>query len=240
MEKNFIIVYNSKIAENIFEMVLQGDTSSFASPGQFVNIALDQYFLRRPFSVADYDEKSFTIVYKIVGEGTKKMSYLPVGEKLNCLTGLGNGFSIKNRQRPLLIAGGVGLPPLYKLAKVLKSEGQYVSMIAGFNKSSEIFWHEKISSVADNVIVATLDGSFGEKGLVTDVMNIQYDYIYACGPIPMLKAVDNIAESEAQYSLEERMGCGFGACMGCSIMTKYGPKRVCGDGPVFERGDLLW
>ncbi|MCD7722979.1 MAG: dihydroorotate dehydrogenase electron transfer subunit [Clostridiales bacterium] len=240
MKSDYIILSNKPLASRVYEMKLSGDTTAFKAAGQFINIKLDGKFLRRPISVADYADGCLTIIYKVVGAGTEQMSQLKAGDMLDCLAGLGNGFTVMPCQSPVVIGGGVGVPPLYNLTKKLIKQGQNATVIMGFNKKNEIFYEQEFKALGAKVIVATADGSYGEKGFVTDVMNINYDYIYACGPVPMLKAVNSIAKTPGQFSLEERMGCGFGACMGCSCKTKNGAKRVCCDGPVFERGELLW
>ena len=231
----FTVLSNEKIAVNTFKTVLEGDTSAITASGQFVNIKLDGFYLRRPISVCDYDSESLTIIYK-VGKGTEYMSELSEGDKLDILTGLGNGYDLtKSGNNPLLIGGGAGVPPMYNLCRKLMVEGKKPTVIMGFNTSDEIFYEEEFKKLGADVIVATADGSKGVKGFVTDAMKgVSYSYIYTCGPEPMLKAVYNAAESGGQFSFEERMGCGFGACMGCSCETKYGNKRICKDGPVLD------
>ncbi len=238
----FEIEANVPIARDVYFMKLLGDASDITRPGQFINIRLDGYFLRRPISVCDYTENSIDIIYKVVGKGTRAMAGMGAGDTLDVLTGLGNGFDVsKSGDKPLLIGGGVGVPPMYNLAKTLISEGKQVSVILGFNKADEVFYEDEFKSLGANVYVATADGSKGTKGFVTDVMkNLEYDYFYTCGPEPMFRAIENIAETSGQYSFEERMGCGFGACMGCSCKTKYGNKRICKDGPVLEREEIIW
>ncbi len=238
----FEIVSNKKIAKDVFEMVLSGDTSDIKNPGQFINIKLDGFFLRRPISVCDYDEKTVTIIYKVVGSGTDVMSKLNSGDKLDILTGLGNGFDItKSGDSPVLIGGGVGVPPMYNLCKKLITEGKNVSVILGFNTENEIFYEEEFKNLGAKVYFATADGSYGKKGFVTDVLkDLEYSYFYTCGPMPMFEAIENIAKTSGQYSFEERMGCGFGACMGCSCKTKYKNIRICKDGPVLEREVIVW
>ena len=233
---------NRPLAESIYEMVLKGDTSSLKNPGQFINIKLDGFYLRRPISVCDYDEETITIIYKTVGEGTKAMSLLKEGAVLDILCGLGNGFDTsKSGNAPVLIGGGVGVPPMYNLCKKLISQGKQVKVILGFNKKSEMFYEDEFKNLGAEVYVTTADGSYGIKGFVTDALeNLDYTYFYACGPVPMFKAVESVAVTSGQYSFEERMGCGFGACMGCSCKTKYGNKRICKDGPVLERGEIIW
>ncbi len=222
-------------------MELKGDTSAITRPGQFVNIKVEGEFLRRPISVCDYSEDSLTLLYKVVGKGTEKMSKLEGGE-LDLLIGLGNGYDTgKSGDNPLLIGGGVGVPPMFNLAKTLLKEGKKPTVILGFNTESEIFYEEEFKSLGIKVYVTTVDGSYGVKGFVTDVMkDLEYSYFYTCGPMPMFKAIEKTAKGSGQFSFEERMGCGFGACMGCSCKTKYGSKRICVDGPVLEREEIIW
>lgn len=233
---------NVKLTESIYEMVLVGDTSSITAPGQFINIKLDGFYLRRPISICDYDDKTITIIYKVVGEGTEVMSKMNAGEMLDVLCGLGNGFDTsKSLDKPVLIGGGVGVPPMYNLCKKLISEGKKVTVILGFNKKDEIFYEDEFKKLGADVKVTTVDGSYGIKGFVTDALKeIDYTYFYTCGPMPMFKAIENTATTSGQYSFEERMGCGFGACMGCSCKTKYGNKRICKDGPVLVREEIIW
>lgn len=238
----FTVHSNEKIALNTYKTVLDGDTSEIKGPGQFVNIKLDGFYLRRPISVCDYDKDSLTIIYKTVGNGTEYMSKLAEGEKLDVLTGLGNGYDTSRcGDRPLLIGGGAGVPPMYNLCRKLIDNGKKPIVILGFNKSDEIFYDDEFKKLGADVIVATADGSAGVKGFVTDAMaGLEYSYIYTCGPEPMLKAVYNVSKSGGQFSFEERMGCGFGACMGCSCETKYGNKRICKDGPVLDKEEIIW
>ncbi len=233
---------NVKLTESIYEMVLEGDTSSITAPGQFINIKLDGFYLRRPISICDYSENTVTIIYKVVGEGTEVMSKMNLGEKLDVLCGLGNGFDTsKSLDKPVLIGGGVGVPPMYNLCKKLLAEGKKVSVILGFNKKEEIFYEDEFKKLGADVKVTTVDGSYGIKGFVTDALkDTEYSYFYTCGPMPMFKAIENTATTSGQYSFEERMGCGFGACMGCSCKTKYGNKRICKDGPVMTREEIIW
>ncbi len=232
---------NINLAPSIFKMVLVGDTSALTMPGQFVNIKLDGLYLRRPISVCDYNDSEITLIYKVVGEGTEVMSKMCEGEELDVLVGLGNGFDItKCQNTALLIGGGVGIPPLYKLCKDLIANGKSVTVILGFNAESEIFYEKEFESLGAKVVVTTVDGSYGVKGFVTNAMDTDYDYFYTCGPMPMFKAIESVAKTSGQYSFEERMGCGFGACMGCSCKTKYGNKRICKDGPVLEREEIIW
>ncbi len=233
---------NKKLTDSIFEMVLVGDTSSITAPGQFINIKLDGFYLRRPISICDYNDTTITIIYKVVGEGTEVMSKLNVGTKLDILCGLGNGFDTsKSMDKPVLIGGGVGVPPMYNLCKKLIAEGKKVTVILGFNKKDEIFYEDEFKKLGADVKVTTVDGSYGIKGFVTDALKeTDYSYFYTCGPMPMFKAIESTAITSGQYSFEERMGCGFGACMGCSCKTKYGNKRICKDGPVLVREEIIW
>ena len=239
----FKIKENTKIAKNTYKMVLLGDTSGITNCGQFVNIALEGLYLRRPISVCDYEDGVLTLIYKAVGEGTELMAKLAQGKELDILVGLGNGYdTTKSGAAPLLIGGGVGVPPLYALCKKLISEGKKPIVILGFNTADEVFYKEDFESLGAKVLVATADGSVGTKGFVTDAMKEidSYTYFYTCGPTPMLKALFNATVTSGQFSFEERMGCGFGACMGCSCKTNFGNKRVCKDGPVFEKEEILW
>ncbi len=233
---------NVKLTENIYEMVLCGDTSSITAPGQFINIKLEGFYLRRPISICDYDDSTITIIYKVVGEGTEVMSKMSSGEKLDVLCGLGNGFDTsKSLGKPVLIGGGVGVPPMYNLCKKLIGEGKDVTVILGFNKKQEIFYENEFKNLGAEVKVTTVDGSYGIKGFVTDALKeTDYSYFFTCGPMPMFKAIESTATTSGQYSFEERMGCGFGACMGCSCKTKYGNKRICKDGPVLQREEIIW
>lgn len=238
----FKIISNEEIAPSVMKMIMEGDTSQITAPGQFVNVKLDGLFLRRPISVCDVEGNLLTIIYKVVGKGTEQMSKMVKGEKLDLLTGLGNGYDTSlSGNSPVLLGGGVGVPPLYMLAKKLKSEGKKVTVILGFNKESEIFYQKEFERIADQVIVATADGSYGVKGFVTDALKaVEYTYFYTCGPEPMLKALFRATTTEGQLSFEERMGCGFGACMGCSCKTIYGNKRICKEGPVLKKEEILW
>jgi len=239
----FEIVSNRELAPNTWEMVIAGDCSEITAPGQFVNIQLDGFFLRRPISVCDCINNRLTIIYKVVGRGTKAMAAMVRGQKLDVLTGLGNGYNLDcSGERPLLIGGGAGVPPMYLLAKQLLKKGVKPVAILGFNKESELFYVEEFKVLGIDVIVCTVDGSVGVKGFVTDGMKAagEYTYTYTCGPEPMLKAVYNTSVTSGQYSFEERMGCGFGACMGCSCKTKYGNKRICKDGPVLVKEEIIW
>ena len=238
----FEITENTKIAKDVFKMRLAGDTSGITGAGQFVNIKIDGFFLRRPISVCDFNENELLIIYKVVGKGTDRMSGLEAGQKLDLLTGLGNGYDLTVKtDKPVLIGGGVGVPPLYKLAKELKKQGKKVSVILGFNSKEEIFFEKEFKEIADRVLVCTADGTYGVKGFVTDALcDVDYDYFFTCGPEPMFRALEKTVKTSGQFSFEQRMGCGFGACMGCTMMTKSGAKRVCKEGPVFQRGEIIW
>ena len=237
----FQILENKSIAKDVMLMRLLGDTSDIKRPGQFVNISLDGLYLRRPISVCDREGDTLTLIYKVVGKGTEQMRSMENGS-LDILTGLGNGYDTsKSGDKPLLIGGGVGVPPLYLLAKELLSEGKSVSVIMGFNTENEVFGEEMFSCLGAKVTVCTVDGSRGVKGFVTDALaDRRYSYVYTCGPESMLKAVCGRTSTSGQYSFEERMGCGFGACMGCSCKTKYGNMRICKDGPVLEKEAIIW
>ena len=238
----FTILSNSALTDSVYKMVLEGDTSAITASGQFVNIRLEGMFLRRPISVCDYNEKTLTIVYKVVGKGTEAMSKMTPGTELDILTGLGNGYDLSlSGDRPVLLGGGVGVPPMYNLAKKLISAGKKVSVILGFNAKSEIFYEDEFKKLGCDVTVTTVDGSYGTKGFVTTALEgMDYTYFYTCGPEPMLKAVYKASVTSGQMSFEERMGCGFGACMGCSCKTLTGYKRICKDGPVMKKEEILW
>jgi dihydroorotate dehydrogenase electron transfer subunit len=238
----FIITENRPLTDCVWLMRLEGDTSDITAAGQFVNIQLDGLYLRRPISVFDCEEGILSIIYKVVGKGTEKMTTLPVGTPLDVLTGLGNGYELaKIGEKPLLVGGGVGVPPMYYLAKKLIAAGKKPEIVVGFNTESEIFGVEFFEELGLKVTVTTVDGSRGVKGFVTNALDaIDYDYICTCGPEPMLKALYRATECSGQYSFEERMGCGFGACMGCSCKTVTGYKRICKDGPILEKEEILW
>ena len=238
----FTVRSNKALTDSVYKMVLEGDTSAITNCGQFVNIQLEGHFLRRPISVCDYDAETLTIVYKVVGKGTEAMSAMVPGTELDILTGLGNGYDLTlSGSKPVLLGGGVGVPPMYNLAKKLKAEGKEVSVILGFNTASEIFYEEEFRALGCSVCVTTVDGSYGVKGFVTTALeNIDYTYFYTCGPEPMLKAVYKASKTSGQMSFEERMGCGFGACMGCSCKTLTGNKRICKEGPVMKKEEILW
>ena len=243
MEQQILTVLsNEKLVNGVYKMVLNGKVSAITNSGQFINIKIDNLFLRRPISVCDYTSDSVTIIYKVVGHGTEILKDKVKGDLLDCLLGLGNGYDLTlSGEEPLLIGGGVGVPPMYNLAKKLIEQGKKVTVILGFNKAEEIFYEKEFISLGAKVLVATVDGSYGVKGFVTDAMkDLSYSYFYCCGPEPMLKAVFNASVTEGQLSFEERMGCGFGACMGCSCKTIYGNKRICKEGPVLKKGEILW
>lgn len=234
------IIQNVPLTDNVMLMKLAGDTEGVAC-GQFINIKLDGLYLRRPISVCDCEDGVITIIYKVVGKGTKQMQDMKEGD-LDVLTGLGNGYNTSvSGDNPLLLGGGVGVPPLYMLAKKLIAEGKKVSVVLGFNTKSEVFYEDEFRALGATVTVTTADGSYGTKGFVTDAMgDIDYSYFYTCGPEPMLKAIYNVSKTSGQLSFEERMGCGFGACMGCSCKTLYGNKRICKDGPVLVKEEIIW
>lgn len=245
-ESIFTIRSNAPIADGTWKMVLEGDTTAFTGSGQFVNISLPGLFLRRPISVCDLSDKELTLVYKVVGKGTETMSAMLPGESLNLLTGLGNGFDIAAcSDAALLLGGGVGTAPLVLLARELLGSGKRVTALLGFNTASEAILVDELKALGAEVLTATLDGSQGTRGFVTDIMRekgdaLQYDFFYACGPMPMLSAVCKAIEKPGEVSLEERMGCGFGICYGCSCHTSGGAKRICADGPVFKKEELQW
>ena len=235
------IILNKKIAKDVYKMELFGDVSAITAPGQFVNIKIDGLFLRRPISVCNCESNTLTLIYKVVGKGTEIMSKMQDGE-LDVLVGLGNGYDISpSGKTPLLLGGGVGVPPLYMLAKQLISNGKKVTVVLGFNTKDEVFYEKEFKELGANVIVTTVDGSMGIKGFVTDaVKDLDYSYFYTCGPEPMLKAIYKTLQTQGQFSFEERMGCGFGACMGCSCKTITGYKRICKEGPVLSKEEILW
>ena len=242
IQEFFSVESNNKIADDVFEMKLLGNTSAITKPGQFVNIKVDGFYLRRPISVCDYDDKGLTLIYKIVGEGTDVMSKIENGTVLDLLVGLGNGFDTsKSGERPLLIGGGMGVAPMYNLCKKLVAEGKKPIVVSGFNSAKDVYYEEEFRQTGATVYITTADGTQGTKGFVTDVTKtLDYTYFYTCGPMPMFKAVEDTATTSGQFSFEERMGCGFGACMGCTCKTKYGNKRICKDGPVLEREEIIW
>ena len=237
----FKIKQNVLIAKNTYKMVLEGDTSHITAAGQFVNIKLEGFFLRRPISVCDLEGDLLTLIYKVVGEGTEAMSKMAEGTELDVLCGLGNGYDLtKSGATPLLIGGGAGVPPMFLLARRLIAEGKKPTAILGFGSADEVFYKEEFEKIGVPVTVTTVDGSAGIKGFVTDAMNGEYSYFFTCGPEPMLKAIYDKSLTSGQFSFEERMGCGFGACMGCSCKTKYGNKRICREGPVLVKEEIIW
>ena len=242
LQSVFEIISNRRLCTNTWEMVLRGDTRAITSPGQFVQLQLEGFYLRRPISVCNVDGDRLTIIYKTVGRGTEAMSAYPAGRKIDLLSGLGNGYDLNLcGERPLLIGGGAGVPPMYYLARKLIAMGRSVTVILGFNTSEEIFYADEFKSVGADVLITTVDGSRGVKGFVTDAMrDLDYTDTCCCGPEPMLRAVYNASKTSGQYSFEERMGCGFGACMGCTCETRYGHKRICKDGPVLVKEEIIW
>lgn len=236
---------NERLTPAVWRMTLEGDTQWITAPGQFVNVELDGCYLRRPISVCDWDERTITLIYKVVGEGTALMAGLRPGARLDLLTGLGNGFDVtKGSRRELLVGGGVGVPPLYNLAKRLLADGREVAVVLGFNTAAEVFYRDEFAQLGCRVVVATADGTEGVRGFVTDAIResgLAYDYFYACGPLPMLRALsDATGDIPGELSFEERMGCGFGGCMGCSCQTKNGAKRICKEGPVLKKEEVVW
>ncbi len=239
----YTIKENKKIAKDVYYMILEGDTSFITAPGQFINIQIDGLYLRRPISISDWDDKAIYIIYKVVGAGTEKMSEMKNGEKLDILTGLGNGFTImKESDKPLVIGGGVGTPPMYNLTKQLIAQGKKPTVILGFTSKEDVFGEEEFKALGCPVYITTNDGSYGTKGFVTDIIKTlsDYDYFYTCGPQPMLRAVALSTECSGQLSFEERMGCGFGGCMGCSCETLTGNKRICKEGPIMFKEEIKW
>ena len=238
----FELIKCEQIAKNTYLWRLKGDISDISAPGQFVNIKLSGFYLRRPISVCDAEDGVLTIIFKAVGSGTELMAKMQPGEKLWVLTGLGNGYDTAGSgNAPLLIGGGAGVPPMYMLAKKLIKEGKTPTVILGFNSKDEVFFEKEFSDLGCKVLVTTADGSYGIRGFVTDAMqDLDYTYFYTCGPMPMLRAINDKSKTEGQFSFEERMGCGFGACMGCSCKTKFANKRICRDGPVFTKEEIIW
>ena len=238
-QQTFEIQANELLAKSVYRMQLAGDTTGIL-PGQFVNIRVEGQFLRRPISVCNITDGILTIIYKVVGIGTEAMSHLPIGTQLDVLTVLGNGYDLsKAGDNPLLVGGGVGVPPMYMLARQLREMGKNVRVILGFNTKDEVFYEEEFRTLGCDVTVTTVDGSYGIKGFVTNALDGKQSYYYTCGPLPMIKALLQAAGTNGEVSMEERMGCGFGACMGCTIQTTQGPKRVCKEGPVFAAEELL-
>lgn len=236
------ITENEKMADKIYRLRLSGDVSGTEVPGRFVNIKIDGCYLRRPISVCDSEEGVLTLIYKVVGKGTKILSATECGKTLDVLTGLGNGFDVsRGGERPLLVGGGVGVPPMYKLCRELIKNGAKPVVVLGFNSSSDVFYKDEFEKLGAETYIMTADGSAGGKGFVTDkITELDYSYFYACGPEAMFKAMEKVVKTSGEYSFEERMGCGFGACMGCSCKTKYGNKRICKEGPVLKREEVIW
>jgi len=237
----YTIKSNKKIARNVYEMILDGDTSYIKSPGQFINIELNGFYLRRPISICEYGDDFIKIIYKVVGLGTESLSKMEENQTLDILTGLGNGFKVeRSGDKPLLIGGGVGTPPMYELCKELIADGKTPTVVLGFNSKDDVFYEDEFKRLGAKVYITTVDGSYGIKGFVTDAIKEEYSYYYACGPLPMLKAVYNNVNTDGELSFEERMGCGFGACMGCTCKTKTGSIRLCQAGPVLRKGEVTW
>ena len=237
----FTVASQRRLTENVYEIRLKGDTSAVVRPGQFVNLKLDGLFLRRPLSVCDLEGDYLTLIYKVVGRGTEQLSRAETGEKLQVLTGLGNGYDTAlSGTAPLLLGGGAGVPPLYLLAKRLRAEGKAVSTVLGFNTVGEVFYEAEFRNLGCAVAVTTADGSYGIKGFVTDALPETYTHVYTCGPEPMLRAVYRKITTGGSFSFEKRMGCGFGACMGCSCKTEIGYKRICREGPVLQKEEIRW
>ena len=241
-EVNYTVERNRKIAKDIYEMVLTGDNSAITRPGKFVNLLIDGCYLRRPLSVCNVEGDRLTLIYKVVGKGTEILSRTAPGAVIDTLTGLGNGFDVTRAGGyPLLVGGGVGVPPMYLLCRRLIEGGAKPTVVLGFNTAEDVFYRAEFEALGAEVHVTTADGSVGIKGFVTDaVKRLMYTYFYACGPMPMFRALDRVVTTSGEYSFEERMGCGFGACMGCSCKTKYGSKRICIDGPVLRREEVIW
>ena len=238
------VLSNTQLTSTVYRMVVEGDVSALSRPGQFVNFKIDGLYMRRPISVCDYDTAAgtITLIYKVVGAGTEKLAEAKVGDQFDLLVGLGNGYdTATSGDAPVLIGGGVGIPPLYGLCKKLTGEGKSVKVILGFNTKYEIFYEQEFKALGAEVYVTTVDGTYGTRGFVTNVLTeLEYSYFYTCGPMPMFKAVNAASVTSGQFSFEERMGCGFGACMGCSCKTKYGNKRICKDGPVLVKEEIVW
>ena len=237
----FTIERSRPLARDVVELRLRGDTSAITAPGQFVNIRLTGKFLRRPISVCNVEGDGLTLIYKIVGGGTRQLAAMQPGQTLDLLTGLGNGYDLSPAgDAPVLLGGGVGTPPMYWLARELIAQGKHVRAVLGFNSAEDVFYEDELRALGVEVTVTTVDGSYGKKGFVTDGLPEDYSYFYACGPEPMLRAVYRATKTSGQLSFEERMGCGFGACMGCSCKTLTGYKRICKDGPVLRKEEIAW
>ncbi len=236
------VISNELIARAVYKLRLAGDTSAITAPGQFVNFKVEGCYLRRPISVCDYEAGELTVIYKVIGQGTEKMAMWQEGYEVDTLVGLGNGYDISlSGEKPLLIGGGVGVPPMYRLCRDLIAAGREVQVILGFGTKDEVFYADEFRALGATVYVATADGTMGTRGFVTDVMrDLDYTYFFTCGPMPMFRAIEKIAKTSGQFSFEERMGCGFGACMGCSCKTLTGNKRICIDGPVMKREEIIW
>lgn len=240
------IVSKKELTKDVYEMVLEGNAASYISaPGQFINIKINdslQPYLRRPMSICDYDETHIKMIFKVVGEGTKLLSQKEVGDELDCLTGLGNGFIDLDAKKAVVIGGGLGVPPMYRLAKDLKDKGVEVQAVLGFGSQKDIFYKEEFEAICPTYI-ATMDGSTGTHGTVIDALkenHIEFDKYYTCGPEPMLDALVLAYPDNGYLSFEARMGCGFGACMGCSCKVKTKPyKRICVEGPVLESSEVI-
>ena len=241
-EVNYTVESNRRIARDIWEMVLCGDNSAITRPGQFVNLLIDGCYLRRPLSVCNAEGDRLTLIYKVVGKGTEILSRTQLGTVINTRSGLGNGFDVTRAgERPLLVVGGVGVPPMYLLCRRLIENGAKPVVVLGFNTAEDVFYRSEFEALGAEVHIATADGSVGTRGFVTDVVkNLDYTYFYTCGPMPMFYALERTVRTVGEYSFEERMGCGFGACMGCSCKTKYGTKRICVNGPVLKREEIIW
>ncbi len=240
-EEWFTVAAQRQLTDNVYEIKLTGDTSAVTRPGQFVNLRLDKLFLRRPLSVCDLEGDVLTLIYKVVGRGTEALSRMTPGQTIPVLTGLGNGYdTARSGTEPLLIGGGVGVPPLYLLAKSLRAEGKNVTAVLGFNTVREVFYEKEFRAIGCKVAVTTADGSYGIKGFVTDALPERYTHVYTCGPEPMLRAVYREIHTGGSFSFEKRMGCGFGACMGCSCKTVTGYKRICKEGPVLQKEEIRW
>lgn len=241
-EVNYTVERNRKIARDIYEIVLRGDNTAVTRPGQFVNLLIDGCYLRRPLSVCNVEGDLLTLIYKVVGKGTEILSHTEPGAVINTLSGLGNGFDVTRAGGyPLLVGGGVGVPPMYLLCRRLVEAGAKPTVVLGFNTADDVFYAEEFRALGAEVHITTADGSVGTKGFVTDVVGrLMYTYFYTCGPMPMFRALEKVVTTSGEYSFEERMGCGFGACMGCSCKTKYGTKRICVNGPVLKREEIIW
>ncbi len=242
MRNDLLVLHHRLIAKDTYELVLETNFLD-VKPGQFVEIKVnDEYFLRRPLSICSYDNGRMVLLYKVVGAGTKALSQIGPLKTLDVLGPLGNGYTINTQsEHALLIGGGIGIPPLYQLAKTLKAQGLTFSIILGFNKLEDVFYEDEFKALTDHVYVTTMDGSYGFEGTTVDLIHqhdIAYDYYYTCGPKPMLMALLK-EKPEGQLSFEERMGCGFGACMGCSVKTNDGYKRICREGPVLQSKEVM-